>query len=132
MERNEAEDLAPLHELTDFKVAEGSADVRGWEVVAADGSTIGTVGEMLVDTAAMEVRYLLVKLAAERAGAAGRGWCRCRCATRASTPREAGCTSMRSPRRRPAAPAPTTTRRSSKSPPEARPLAIPRQVARSG
>lgn len=73
MERNEAEDLAPLHELTDFKVAEGSADVRGWEVVAADGSTIGTVGEMLVDTAAMEVRYLLVKLAAERAGAAGRG-----------------------------------------------------------
>jgi uncharacterized protein (TIGR02271 family) len=73
MERNEAEDLVPLHRLEEFKIAEGSADVRGWEVVAADGATIGTVGEMLVDTTAMEVRYLVVKLGAGWAGAAAAG-----------------------------------------------------------
>jgi uncharacterized protein (TIGR02271 family) len=54
--------VVPLDELDDFKVAEGDPDVRGWEVLASDGRKIGEVEELLVDTAAMKVRYLDVDL----------------------------------------------------------------------
>lgn len=54
--------IVPLDELDDFEVAEGDPDVRGWEVLGADGRKIGAVEELLVDTAAMKVRYLEVDL----------------------------------------------------------------------
>lgn len=54
--------VVPLDQLDDFKVAEGDPDVRGWEVVASDGRKIGEVDQLLVDTAAMKVRYLDVDL----------------------------------------------------------------------
>lgn len=54
--------VVPLNQLDDFKVAEGDPDVRGWDVVSADGSKIGEVDELLVDTSAMKVRYLDVDL----------------------------------------------------------------------
>lgn len=54
--------VVPLDQLDDFKVAEGDPDVRGWEVRAADGRRIGEVDNLLVDTAAMKVRYLDVDL----------------------------------------------------------------------
>ena len=52
--------IVPLDELDDFKVAEGDPDVRGWDVVASDGTKVGEVEELLVDTSAMKVRYLAV------------------------------------------------------------------------
>lgn len=54
--------VVPLSQLTDYQVAEGDPDVRGWEVVAADGARLGTVDDLLVDTAQMKVRYLDVEL----------------------------------------------------------------------
>lgn len=54
--------VVPLDELDDFKVAEGDPDVRGWDVIASDGRKIGEVDNLLVDTAAMKVRYLDVDL----------------------------------------------------------------------
>jgi photosynthetic reaction center H subunit len=54
--------IVPLDELKDFKVAEGDPDVRGWEVLSADGRKIGDVDNLLVDTAAMKVRYLDVDI----------------------------------------------------------------------
>lgn len=54
--------IIPLEDLEDFKVAEGDPDVRGWEVVLADGTRIGEVDRLLVDTQAMKVRYLDVDL----------------------------------------------------------------------
>ena len=54
--------VVPLDDLDDFKVAEGDPDVRGWEVIASDGRKIGEVDQLLVDTAAMKVRYLDVDL----------------------------------------------------------------------
>ena len=62
--------IAPLDELDDFQVAEGDPDVRGWDVLAADGKSIGKVDQLLVDTGAKKVRYLSVDLAADvrRAG----------------------------------------------------------------
>jgi len=62
MANNEAQGLARLDELDDFKVAEGDPDVRGWDVVAADGRKIGEVEHLIADTRAMRVRYLEVEL----------------------------------------------------------------------
>jgi uncharacterized protein (TIGR02271 family) len=53
--------IVPLGELDDYKVAEGDPDVRGWDVVASDERKIGRVGNLLVDTDAMRVRYLAVE-----------------------------------------------------------------------
>lgn len=58
MANNDMDRVVPLGQLDDYKVADGEPDVRGWEVLAADGRKIGEVDELLVDTAAMKVRYL--------------------------------------------------------------------------
>lgn len=50
--------LVPLHDLTDFKVANHNLDVRGWEVIGADGKRIGKVDDLIVDSELMKVRYL--------------------------------------------------------------------------
>lgn len=52
--------IVPLDELDDFNVAEGDPDVRGWQVLGAEGRAIGKVDQLLVDTAARKVRYLSV------------------------------------------------------------------------
>ncbi|HEX2207183.1 MAG TPA: PRC-barrel domain-containing protein [Longimicrobium sp.] len=58
MASNDMDRVVPLGQLDDFTVADGEPDVRGWEVLASDGRKIGEVDELLVDTAAMKVRYL--------------------------------------------------------------------------
>jgi photosynthetic reaction center H subunit len=63
--------VVPLKDMKDFKVAKGDPDVRGWEVLANDGRRIGKVDELLVDTAAMKVRYLDVDLDRDIRGAMG-------------------------------------------------------------
>ena len=55
--------LVSLRELDGYHVAEGDADVRGWEVRTVSGREIGKVADMLVDTAANEVVMLDVDLA---------------------------------------------------------------------
>jgi len=42
----------------DLEVADDNPDVRGWDVMAADGRRLGEVEELLVDQEAMKVRYL--------------------------------------------------------------------------
>jgi hypothetical protein len=54
--------IEPLGRLGDFQVAQDDPDVRGWEVVSEDGTLVGRVGELLVDTQAMKVRYLEVEV----------------------------------------------------------------------
>lgn len=60
--RDDMERVVPLDQLDDYEVAEGDPDVRGWEVLDANGRRIGEVDNLLVDTAAMKVRYLDVDL----------------------------------------------------------------------
>jgi sporulation protein YlmC with PRC-barrel domain len=55
--------IVPLREARGFRLAKGDPDLRGWNVFAADGERVGTVSDMLVDPAAMKVRYLDVDLA---------------------------------------------------------------------
>ncbi|MBW3549303.1 MAG: DUF2382 domain-containing protein [Proteobacteria bacterium] len=54
--------LARLHDLHDYKVAHGEPHVRGWHVKTADGREAGKVDDLIVDTEAMQVRYLDVEL----------------------------------------------------------------------
>jgi len=54
--------LRRLRDLTDFEVADGNPDVRGWTVRGGDGQALGTVYELIVEPEAMKVRYLDVEL----------------------------------------------------------------------
>ncbi len=54
--------VTPLSRLHNYRISEGDPDVRGWDVFGADGQRIGTVDDLLVDTEALNVRYLDVNL----------------------------------------------------------------------
>lgn len=54
---------ARLQDLADFKVADGDSDLRGWRVLAADGTAVGRVEHLIADRSAMKIRYLEVGLA---------------------------------------------------------------------
>jgi uncharacterized protein (TIGR02271 family) len=62
MDRENRQRIVPLDDLNDFKVADEDPDVRGWDVVSADGRRIGEVDDLLVDTEGMRVRYLNVEV----------------------------------------------------------------------
>jgi len=49
-----------LSELDNCSVEVGEPDPRGWTVVLSNGRQVGTVIDLLVDTDAMHVRYLIV------------------------------------------------------------------------
>jgi sporulation protein YlmC with PRC-barrel domain len=52
--------IVPLRAAKDFKLAKGDPDPRGWNVFGADGERVGVVTDLLVDPAAMKIRYLAV------------------------------------------------------------------------
>ena len=54
--------VAALRNLPGYKVADEDPDVRGWEVVGGDGTRIGAVNDLLVDTVAGKARYLDIEL----------------------------------------------------------------------
>lgn len=54
--------ITPLRNLNGYRIADGDPDVRGWEVVGGDRRRIGSVNDLLVDTAEGKVRYLDVQL----------------------------------------------------------------------
>lgn len=51
-----------LEELSGYKVADDDCDVRGWEVIDAEGQTVGTVDDLLVSKADERVVYLDVEV----------------------------------------------------------------------
>src|SRR5947199_4072906 len=71
--------IAPLGDFDDRDVAAPDTDVRGWDVIAADGERLGVVDELLIDSGTGRVRYLDVDLeddlveAATRSAAADAG-----------------------------------------------------------
>ncbi|HKH91170.1 MAG TPA: DUF2382 domain-containing protein [Gemmatimonadaceae bacterium] len=54
--------VAALKDLGDYEVAEGYPDPRGWTVRSADGTDVGKVHDLIVDTGSMRTRYLAVRL----------------------------------------------------------------------
>ena len=54
--------IAKLKDLDNYEVADHEPDIRGWDVMSTDGRRIGEVEDLIVDTAAMKVRYMNVEL----------------------------------------------------------------------
>lgn len=54
--------LFRIHELKDWKVAEGEPDVRGWSVMTISGRPIGKIVDLLVDPSRGEVVMLEIRL----------------------------------------------------------------------
>ena len=50
--------LKRLSKTSDYEVAPNETDVRGWTVVGRDGSSIGKVDDLLIDTSRMKVAQL--------------------------------------------------------------------------
>ncbi|MGI8634710.1 MAG: PRC-barrel domain-containing protein [Segetibacter sp.] len=59
---NENKNLCYLHELSDYEVASGYTDVRGWKVKDGSGQIVGEVEGLLVNKAAKRVVYLDVEV----------------------------------------------------------------------
>jgi uncharacterized protein (TIGR02271 family) len=55
-------ELKRLSEDHDYEVAHDEPDVRGWKVTTANGQSIGTVTDLIIDSSAMKVRQLEVAL----------------------------------------------------------------------
>lgn len=53
-----------LQELdrSNFEIVKGEPDIRGWDVRYRDGQKIGSVEELILDTKARKVRYMVVDL----------------------------------------------------------------------
>ena len=58
----ERERLTSLASLGSWKVSEGDADVRGWEIRTVSGRQLGSVADLLIDADAGEVVMLDVDL----------------------------------------------------------------------
>ena len=56
----QATGLIPLLSLGGYRIADGAPDVRGWTVVAADGTRVGVVADLVADTVAETIRYLVI------------------------------------------------------------------------
>lgn len=54
--------IAPLSTLGKYEVKGNFRDPRGWDVVLADGTKVGKVVDLIVDTGELRTRYLEVKL----------------------------------------------------------------------
>lgn len=46
-----------------FEMVKGQPDIRDWQVISSDGHRLGKVNELIIDTVAQRVRYLVVALA---------------------------------------------------------------------
>ncbi len=59
-----AKNTKRLQELrgSDFAVAKGQPDIRGWEVRDNLGHLIGKVSELIFDSRAHKVRYMVVNI----------------------------------------------------------------------
>jgi uncharacterized protein (TIGR02271 family) len=64
-------EVIPLTQMTDYEIADGYPDIRGWEVKDSTGKRVGEVHELLVDPSAMRVRYLDIGLDREFGAGAG-------------------------------------------------------------
>jgi hypothetical protein len=61
------EGLAPLSRMERLHVAAGNPDPRGWSFESMDGEPVGRVSDLLVDPAALAVRYLAIERDADDA-----------------------------------------------------------------
>jgi photosynthetic reaction center H subunit len=56
------ERLIRLEDMSGYRVADDDPDVRGWAVKTRDGTTIGKVNTLIIDTNELKARYVEVDL----------------------------------------------------------------------
>lgn len=56
------ENLVPMDEVKDFKIADGEPDIRGWDVYSSTGAFIGEVNDLLIDRELRQVVMLEIDL----------------------------------------------------------------------
>lgn len=66
--------LVHSRDLKHFEFPKGEPDPRGWAVRTADGTKLGKVSDLIIDTAAGRVRYLEVKVDDDLAKDGGRDY----------------------------------------------------------
>jgi hypothetical protein len=57
--------LRRLSVATDFRIADGEPDVRGWHLIGDARVPLGIVEDLIIDTDAEQVRYLIVRRATD-------------------------------------------------------------------
>lgn len=62
MKNAPTEGLVALKSLKKYKVAATDHDIRGWDVVTSDRRKVGSVDDLIVDEAAMKVRYAVIRV----------------------------------------------------------------------
>lgn len=60
--RDERSRLEPLSEMTGYRVAQRSVDVRGWPLEDDDSERVGEVSDLLVERDSLEVRYVVIQM----------------------------------------------------------------------
>jgi sporulation protein YlmC with PRC-barrel domain len=45
-----------------FEMVKGQPDIRRWQVVSSDGHKLGKIDELIIDTVAQRVRYMIIAL----------------------------------------------------------------------
>lgn len=63
--REEKRLLYKLSEMDFYEVSKNDPDVRGWDVYGGDGEKFGEVDDLIIDPAALKVRYLDVIITLE-------------------------------------------------------------------
>lgn len=58
---DESASLESLNESRKYRVSEGEPDVRGWTLLDGRGASAAEVTDAVIDTAALKVRYVVVK-----------------------------------------------------------------------
>jgi hypothetical protein len=53
--------LESLNDSKDFRIAEGEPDIRSWTLIDQAGSAAGQVQDVLIDTKALKVRYVVLQ-----------------------------------------------------------------------
>jgi sporulation protein YlmC with PRC-barrel domain len=64
MDINENHKTTYLEELsdTDFEISDHQPDINGWEIIDSLGNEIGEVKDLIIDTNALKVRYIVADL----------------------------------------------------------------------
>ncbi|WP_222536906.1 PRC-barrel domain-containing protein [Pedobacter polysacchareus] len=64
METNEPHKTTYLEELSasDFEVADKQPDINGWEILDSQGNELGEVEDLIFDSNARKVRYIVARL----------------------------------------------------------------------
>ena len=64
MENNETNKTTYLQELSgsDFEIADHQPDINGWEIIDSMGNEVGQVKDLIFDSSARKVRYIVAEL----------------------------------------------------------------------